>query len=93
MIYIFILTLEVQENRFPHWNSEKILALSDILNGESLEVVEKTKLLGVLITEELKWDVNTDLLLRKGNSRMELLRRVSSFNSSVKDKEINTYYM
>ena len=93
MIYIFILTLEVQENRFPHWNSEQILALSDILNGESLEVVEKTKLLGVLITEELKWDVNTDLLLRKGNSRIEFLRRVASFNSSVKDKEINTYYM
>ena len=62
------------------------------LNNESVEIVDKAKLLGVLITDDLKWDANTELLVKKANSRMELLRRVASFTSSVEDKK-NLYIL
>ena len=51
------------------------------LNTETLEVVNKAKLLGVIITDDLKWDENTEYLVKKANSRMELLRKVASFTS------------
>ena len=62
------------------------------LNDENLEVVDKAKLLGVLITDDLKWDANTELLVKKANSRMELLRRVACFSSSVEDRR-NIYIL
>ena len=54
-----------------------------LLNEESLEVVQKTKLLGVHITDDLKWSENTNELVKKSYARMELLRKVSSFGASI----------
>ena len=51
------------------------------LNGQYLDVVKKAKLLGVHITNDLKWDVNTESLVKRANKRMELLRKVSSFGT------------
>ena len=64
------------------------------LNGENLEVVSEAKLLGVMITDDLKWDVNTDYLVKKANARMQLLRKVTSFTCSKEDKrEIYILYI
>ena len=56
------------------------------LDNNALEIVNQAKLLGVLITDDLKWDANTELLVKKANMRMELLRKVSKFTSSIEDK-------
>ena len=55
------------------------------LNNANLEIVKKTKLLGVILTDDLKWDENTNELVRKANSRMELLRKIARFTSSIQD--------
>ena len=57
-------------------------------NNEHLEVVKQAKLLGVLISDDLKWDLNTDYLVKKANKRMELLRKVANFSTSIDDKRI-----
>ena len=49
------------------------------INNEQIEVIDSTKLLGTIITNDLKWDYNCKSLVKKANSRMELLRKVSSF--------------
>ena len=54
------------------------------LNGEMLDVVKEAKLLGVIITDDLKWDRNTDYIVKKANMRMELLRKVANFSTFVK---------
>ena len=51
------------------------------MNQENIEVVKKAKLLGVIITDDLKWDENTSYLIKKANARLELLRRVAGFTS------------
>ena len=48
----------------------------------------KAKLLGVIISDDLKWSDNTEYLVKKANSRMELLRKVAFFTSSIEDKKI-----
>ena len=35
------------------------------LNSENIEVVNQAKLLGVVITDDLKWDKNTEYLVKK----------------------------
>ena len=59
------------------------------LDNENIEIIENTKLLGTIISNDLKWDLNTKNLIKKANMRMQLLRKVASFGASKKDlKEI-----
>ena len=55
------------------------------LDGEPIEVIDSTRLLGTIITNDLRWDLNTSHIVRKSNARMELLRRVASFGTSLDD--------
>ena len=48
--------------------------------------IGSTKLLGVIISDDLKWDLNTDHIVKKANKRMELLRKVAKFSTSIEDK-------
>ena len=62
------------------------------IDDEALEVVDHTKLLGVIISNDLKWEMNTEYLVKKANSRMELLRKVATFSKSMEDKK-NIYIL
>ena len=55
------------------------------LKGESIEVIKSTKLLGTIISDDLKWNLNTANLVKKANLSMEILRRIASFGAPVKD--------
>ena len=57
------------------------------IDEETIEVVDQAKLLGVFITNDLKWDKNTEYLVKKANTRMELLRKVAEFTASKEDKK------
>ena len=64
------------------------------LNDHTLDVIEKTKLLGTVITNDLKWDANCTEIIKKANARMLILKKVASFGASVSDmKLIYTLYV
>ena len=50
------------------------------IENVQLEVLQETKLLGCIITPDLKWRKNTDELVRKGYQRLLLLHKLYSFN-------------
>ena len=56
------------------------------INGSIIETVKDIKLLGTIITDNLKWDKNTKFLIKKAYSRMELLRKMTHFTKSKEDK-------
>ena len=56
------------------------------LKSKNVELVKQTKLLGTIITDDLSWKENTKHLVKKSWGRMQLLRKISSFGASVKDK-------
>ena len=62
------------------------------IDGDPIEVIDSTKLLSTIITNDLRWDRNTSNIVKKSNARMELLRRVASFGTSVDDLK-NIYFM
>ena len=55
------------------------------INNNGIEVIDSTRLLGTIIQNDLKWDLNTAEIVRKANARMELVRKVASFGASVED--------
>ena len=56
-----------------------------LLNNERIEMVEQAKLLGTILTRDLKWDENTNYLVKDANKRMIMLRAAAKFTS---DKQV-----
>ena len=56
-----------------------------LLKNEKIEIVEQAKLLGLILTSDLKWDENTNYLVRDANKRMLMLRAAAKFTS---DKQV-----
>ena len=52
------------------------------VNDQALEVIDSTKLLGTIISNNLSWDLNITNIVKKANARMQLLRQVASFGTS-----------
>ena len=61
------------------------------VNGQEIETVEKARLLGTVISNDLKWDENISEIVKKANRRMVLLRKVAAFNPKVEDLKNHIY--
>ena len=55
------------------------------LENEILETVTETRLLGTIISSDLKWDSNTNNIVKRAYARMELLRKLSGFGAPISD--------
>ena len=42
-----------------------------VMENSNLEVIDSVKLLGTIVTNDLKWDQSTAHLVKKSNARME----------------------
>ena len=56
-----------------NFNRDKQFTTEVRLKGEPLEIVEEVKLLGVIITNDLRWYKNTSYLVKKANKKMRML--------------------
>ena len=61
------------------------------LDGENVENVSETKLLGTIIQNNMKWDSNTSNIVKRANARMILLRKLSEFGAPKAD--LKTIYI
>ena len=61
------------------------------MNGEQLEVIDSTRLLGTIISNNLSWDENVSAIVRKSNARLELLRKLAPFG--VPDEDMKIIYI
>ena len=55
------------------------------INNKDVEIINSTRLLGTIVQNNLRWDLNCAEIVRKANARMEILRRVSSFGAPIED--------
>ena len=60
-------------------------------NGNFLEVVDSTKLLGVYLSSDLSWNYNTSQITRKAMSRLWLIWRMKSLK--IDTNIIYDYYV
>ena len=61
------------------------------LNSQTVEVIKSTRLLGTIVSDDLKWDLNTKNIVKKANARMQLLRKVAEFGAPCED--LKTIYI
>ena len=59
-----------------------------------IEPVKEIKLLGVIITEDLSWQANTDMIVKKAFKRMCIMVKLFEFKVKLQDlKQIYTLYI
>ena len=61
------------------------------MDNKKIKVKKKTMLLGTVITNDLKWEENTGLFVKRANTRMQLLRKCSTFTTN--QDEIKNIYI
>ena len=62
------------------------------LENTLLDTINQTKLLGTIISTDLKWGENTEMLVKKGFQRMLILHKLYSFNIADSDM-VNIYIL
>ena len=55
------------------------------LKGEPLEVLNETKLLGTVISNDLKWNKNTEKIVKDANKRMKMIHVAAKFVNNDQD--------
>ena len=62
------------------------------INGNLLEQVRSTKLLGLVINDDLSWKENTDTIVKKAYQRMVILHNLFQFNMPIMEL-LNIYIL
>ena len=65
-----------------NFNRGRQFTTSVELKKEPLEIVNEVKLLGVVISDDLKWHKNTNYLTQKGNRKMRMLHIAAKFTKN-----------
>ena len=55
------------------------------LKGEKVKTINNIKLLGTTITNDLKWNENTKMIVKSSNKRMQFLHRAAKFTNNISD--------
>ena len=81
--------MELNENKTKslifNFSKKHQFATNLELKQQRIEIVDQAKLLGLILTSDLKWESNTNYLVKDANKRMVMLRAASKFtrNKSV----------
>ena len=68
-------------NRSKKWDFHPEVVIDDKI----LDIVESTKLLGVMITTDLKWETNTQYMINKARKKLWMIRRIQEVGGSLDD--------
>ena len=55
------------------------------LSNKELNMVEKTKLLGIMVSSDLSWEENTNFIVQRCNKRIWILRRLKKLGATIND--------
>ena len=55
------------------------------LSNKELNMVEKTKLLGIMVSSDLSWEDNTNYIVERCNKRIWILRRLKKLGARIND--------
>ena len=79
------LNVSKTKNIIFNFSKNKQFSTEVKLNGEVIETVSETKLLGTTITNDLNWKKNTERIVKEANKRMYFLHRLSRFTNNKQD--------
>ena len=73
--------INVDKTKLMIFNPSKTVDIHPIieLDHTQLEIVESMKLLGVIVSSDMKWHLNTEYITKRGFSRIWILRRLKKY--------------
>ena len=80
-----VLNIQKTKNMIFNFSRNSQFSTEIKLNGQVIETVNETKLLGTIITDKLDWKRNTENIVKEANKRMSFLNRSSKFASNRQD--------
>ena len=85
-----MLNVEKSKVMIFNFNDDKFSTRLSIQDTQ-LEIINETKLLGTIISSDMKWRANTDMIVKKSYTRMIILHKLYSFH--VKDSDMVKIYV
>ena len=79
------LNISKTKNIIFNFSKNNQLSTEIKLDGEIIETVNETKLLGTIITNDLNWKKNTERIVKESNKRMVFLHKLSRFTQNKND--------
>ena len=79
------LNVKKTKNMCFNFSKDKQFSTNINLYSEPIETVSETKLLGTIITNYLKWNKNTNNIVKETNKKMQLLHKASKFTNNIRD--------
>ena len=73
------------KNMIFNFSSDKKFSTDIKLKKDVIETVTEAKLLGTIITDDLKWNRNTENIVKETNRRMQLLHKAKKFTNNIRD--------
>ena len=67
------------KNMIFNFSTNKQFSTDIKVNGEVIETVNEARLLGTIISSDLKWEANTKYLVKESNKRLRLLHNAYKF--------------
>ena len=85
--------LNLSKTKFMLFNQCKSIDFQPIqsLEGSEIEYVEETKLLGLVLTSDLKFDKNTDYIVKRAFKKLWMLKRLKNLGASS-DQLTDVYF-
>ena len=71
------------KNMIFNFSTNKQFSTDIRVNGEVIETVKEARLLGTIISDDLKWEKNTQYLVKDSNKRMRLLHNATNFTRNT----------
>ena len=74
-----LMVINQKKTNIMKFNFRKSLDFPPIFsfeNGPSLEIVNQTKLVGIIISDDLKWSAHVEYMVKRANKKIWLLRRM-----------------
>ena len=62
------------------------------MDSNVIEVIQETKLLGLMVNDKLNWESNTSYMVKRANARMTLLHKLVDFGVPLDDL-VNIYIL
>ena len=73
-------------------NARRLWLTFNVINGINVERVEKAMILGLLITQDMKWNAHVDKITTKAAKRLYLMKQLKRSGLSDNDLNIHVKY-
>ena len=73
------------KNMIFNFSKNKQFSTNLKVKGETVETLQETKILGTILSEDARWNSNTQKIVKDANKRLTLLHAASKFTSKTSD--------